>query len=33
MARMRFKPEGNVTVLRQAGGVHGRGVTTADAVR
>ena len=33
MARRRFKPEEVVTVLRQAGGLHGQGVTMADAAR
>ena len=33
MARTRFKPEGIVTVLRQAGGLHGQGMTMADVVR
>ena len=33
MAGRRFKPEGIVTVLRAAGGMHGQGRTMADAVR
>ena len=34
MARRRFRPEEIATVLRQArGGLHGRGMAMADAVR
>ena len=33
MARRRFKPEEIVTALRPAGGLHGQGMTMADAAR
>ena len=33
MARRRFRPEEIATVLRQARGLHGRGMAMADAVR